>query len=518
MLARGWYLEGWHPAPPLEDVLPLGHRGETLVGVTRQEVCTSADGGVTWEPRLRDLERPELVPLEALDAVAVLVPGGASRAPRVYLSRDHGDHWTTLALPAGAGPSARVFSDRDARLHVASESTFWTSDDGFTFGPPRALPGPRTDRVDDCGRTLIARLRVGEDAFWHRSLDRGESWRPFRLGVVGVEGDNGVLRCLRWRDGIEAGRGPLPSAWSFDGGRSWTAAAYDPIARARARAREDSGAPRCHRAPDGELACADTGRLVLPDSHARNEIRGPEGCEHVRMLDDRRALAFGACGVMTSPDRGGLWYQTATRGTAGRASSPSGRGGFLDARVAWRLDGGLWWTQDGGRRWRLAPGPGGRSLERGVFVDRERGVFARADGAVLSTGDGGRSWTFVVGGELERIASTGRWVMVTTATQVRVSPDGGRTWRASGTLPASQRLDPTLDVAGSQRRFEPSPGVRVSQQGDRILTAQRQEGPSEVARGLPRGYELLAAHATGGAVDRVLLTGGVVLARATPLP
>jgi photosystem II stability/assembly factor-like uncharacterized protein len=502
----------------LEDVLPVGRHGEALLGITRQEVCTSDDGGVTWEPRLTDLWRPELVSLESLDAVAVFTPGEGPRGPRVYLSRDRGRHWTTLALPTAAGPSARVFSDRESRVHVASESTLWTSEDGFTFGPPRALPGPRTEQVDDCGHTLIARLRVGTDAFWHRSLDRGTSWRPLRLGVVGVEGDHGVLRCLRWRDGIEAGRGPLPSAWSFDGGRSWTAAGYDPAARARARAREDPEGPRCMRAPDGELACVGNGRLVLPDSRAHNEIRGPEGCEHVRLLDDRRVLAFGACGVLSSPDRGGLWYQTATRGTTERPGAPAGRGGFLDAQVAWRLDGGLWWTHDGGRRWRLVPGPQGRSLARGVFVDRDRGVFARGDGAVVSTGDGGRSWDFVVGGELERIASTGRWVMVTTATQVRVSPDGGRTWRASGTLPGAQRLDPTLDVAGAQRRFEPAPGVRVSQQGDRIVGVGRSGGPTELARGVPPTYELLAAHATQGAVDRVLLTGGVVLARATSTP
>jgi hypothetical protein len=148
---------------------------------------------------------------------------------------------------------------------------------------------------------------------------------------------------------------------------------------------------------------------------------------------------------------------------------------------------------------------------------RRGGVFARSDGWVVSTADGGRTWRFVVRGEVERIASAGPWVMVTTATAVRVSPDGGASWRPGATLPAGRALDPTLRLQGGARRYDLSEGVRVLQQADRITVATR--GPDgvfvteEVVRALSPGYSLLAAHATEGRVDRLLLSGGAVVAR-----
>ena len=45
---------------------------------------------------------------------------------------------------------------------------------------------------------------------------------------------------------------------------------------------------------------------------------------------------------------------------------------------------------------------------------------------------------------LPRIASAQSWVMVTTADRLRVSPDGGVTWRAGATIPAAIPLDPVL--------------------------------------------------------------------------
>jgi hypothetical protein len=54
------------------------------------------------------------------------------------------------------------------------------------------------------------------------------------------------------------------------------------------------------------------------------------------------------------------------------------------------------------------------------------------------------------------------------------------------------------------------------QQRDAIELVRREGGGSEregLVRALPRGWVMLAAHATGGAVDRVLLAGGAVLHR-----
>lgn len=520
LTSPSWRLVGWRPGPRIEDIVAVGPRHRTLVATTRDSVCVSHDGGESWTAPFGEepLAAPQVRALDALDAVALVAQGpeDAPVAPRVFLSRDDGAHWAALALPAGATASARVFTDRARTLYVASPTGLWTSVDGHGFEGPRALPGESADRVDACGETLIARALVGGDRFHHRSDDGGRTWRAFRLGVLGLEGNDVRVRCLGWRGGIEAGYDPLPRAWSFDGGRTWEPARYDALAQRAARARDDAGnppavLPRCTSTPTGARVCVDQGRAVLD----AREIHAPAGCEHLRVVDDRRVVAFGpTCGIFVSHDLGGLWRPVASSLHAGDATPP-GRGGFITRDVAWRVDGGVWWTEDGGAHWRLAPTVQGRTIERGVFVDRERGVFVRSDGWVVATRDGGRSWTFVMRGESARIASARAWVMVTTAERVRVSPDGGETWRAGATIPAAIPLDPVLVAGGATRRVELAPGVRVQQQGDRVELVTR-EGTSVIAQGLPRRFELLAAHAQGGAVDRVMLTDGVVLRRAQP--
>lgn len=528
--ASHWDLVGYHPGPGLQDVLAVGAHHRTLVATTRTEVCTSVDGGATWVSRLgatESLAAPSVVELPALDAVVTIAQGtrATPTAPRVFVSRDLGSHWEPLAIPAEAGARARVFTDRERRLWVVSPTKLWLTSDVRTFEGPHTLPGSESDEVDACGSVLIARAKLGPDQFYHRSDDRGATWRPFRLGMAGLEGNHALMRCLGWRGGIEAGRAPLPSQWSFDGGRTWESARYDDTARRVARTLADNPdqtgeAPHCAGTPFGELACMDTHRLMLPDEDGDDhEIVAPASCDRVRMIDDRRALAFGpSCGVYVSTDRGGMWRSLATSLDPSRMAPgvPSGRGGFINARSAWRIDEGVWWTDDGGAHWRLVPAVNSRALGHGVFVDRTHGVFQRADGWLVSTKDGGRTWTWVLQAEVERITSAGQWVMITTSDRVRVSPNGGETWRASVPFPTDVRPDPTLEIVGSQRRFEPTPGAWVSQQGDRItLTLTPTTGgtphTTEIVRGLPRGYDLLAAHATNGAIDRVLLTGGAVL-------
>ncbi len=550
-VAAGWTLRGFQPSPVLDEVTVAGPEGASFVGVSRGTVCASEDGA-RWRPVLgasEALAGPTLRRMSADGETLVLAQGSprAPAAPRVFRARrpEAGpEAWQEVALPAearAAGRRARVFVDGVRRLFVVTPTQLWVQVDGGDFEGPRSLPGTTAEEVDACGETLIARARVGGDGFWHRSEDYGQSWRPFRLGALGLEGEGTMMRCLGWRGGIEAGRVPLPGYWSFDQGRTWSPARYDAAARTLARAVADDPTlreepPRCGTGFASALVCTQHQRLVLVDAEApwsrdrpvQREIRAPAGCEHVRLVDDRRVVAFGrGCGLYVSNDLGGRWRALATRaesplagslpGAAALEAGP-GRGGWIDAETAWRIDGGVWWTSDAGAHWRLVPTGGGRQVEHGVFVDTGRGVFARSDGWVMSTADGGRTWRYVVRGEVERIASAGPWVMVTTGTAVRVSPDGGASWRPGATLPAGRVLDATLRVQGGVRRFDPSAAVRVLQQGDRITVATRgADGgfvTAEVVRGLSAGYALLAAHATGGRVDRLLLSGGAVIARA----
>ena len=541
-VASGWSLVGYRPGPVLEDVLAAGPRRATLLAVTRRELCASDDEGATWQTVLggdRALDEPALGELTADATTVVIAQGGADRpsAPRVFVSRDGGARWSERALPAGAaaaGPAARAFHDRLRRIFVATPTQVWVTLDGGEWEGPRALPGRTAREVDACGDTLIARASMERDSFYFRSEDRGATWRPFRLGAIGLEAEGAVVRCVRWRGGIEAGRAPVPGWWSFDQGRTWQPSRYDADATRDARAREEdpglaavTDAPRCMTAPTGELACVSPRRLLLPDGDApwrrehapQREINAPGRCDRLRRIDDRRVVAFGpSCGLYVSPDLGGVWRAMSTHLDASRAEAAPGRGsgGFVDRDTAWRLDGGLWWTTDGGERWRLVPSARGRSLAWGTFVDRQRGVFVQRDGWVVSTDDGGLRWRLVLRGDVSRLVTSGRAVMLTTSDRALLSLDGGGTWRRVVTLPEGRRLDPTLLVDGERRQVEPVAGLRLVQQRDAIELLRREGGVAgrePVVSGLPRGWALLGAHATGPVIDRVLLAGGAVLHR-----
>lgn len=541
-IANGWRLHGFSSAPPLTDALGLGRRGERLLGVTQSAVCLS-DEGIAWRTVLgadAGLSTPTLHRLAVRESAVVIAQGTPTRptAPRVLESRDLGERWEPVALPdeaAAAGPEARVFTDGVRRLFVVTPRALWVRfDDGPWLGP-RALPGERAGGVDVCGETLIARATVGRDGFWHRSEDYGVSWRPFRLGTLGLEGADTVVRCLGWRGIIEAGRVPLPSYWSLDQGRSWHPARYDHEARALARTLVDDPSlrqspPRCSAGFGNTLVCTQHQRLTLVDTDApwdrdrpaQRVIRPPSGCPHLRLVDDRRVLAFGeGCGVYVSTDLGGRWRTLASRGNLSEppelinSSNSQGHGGWIDEEIAWRLDGGIWWTHDHGAHWRLLPSTGGRLLTHGVFVDASRGVFARSDGWVVSTRDAGRSWRFVMRGEAERIAAAGPWITATTPSAVFVSSDGGASWRGGRALPAGQGLDPVLRVEGRVRRFDPKPGLTVLQEGATVSMATRDNGVArtELVRNLPAGVALLSAWVSHDAITRILFAGGWVLSR-----
>lgn len=541
-VAPRWNLVGYHPGPVLEDVLAAGARRDTLVAITRRELCVSDDEGATWRTEIggdRPLDEPTLAELIADQTLVLVAQGSAVRpsAPRVYVSRDAGAHWAERALPPAAvlaGASARVFHDRVRRLFVATPTQVWTAADGGEWESPHALPGRTAREVDACGDTLIARAEMERDSFYFRSEDRGASWRPFRLGALGLEAEGAVVRCVRWRGGIEAGRAPVPGWWSFDQGRTWQPSRYDITAMRDARSRvEDPGiaavtdAPRCMTAPTGELACVSPRRLLLPAAdgpwqreHApEREIHAPALCDRLRRVDDRRMVAFGpACGLYVSHDLGGVWRAMSTHLDASRPDALPGRGtgGFVDRDTAWRLDGGLWWTHDGGAHWRLVASQRGRGLLWGAFVDSERGVFVQRDGWVVATDDGGVRWHLVLRGDVSRLVTAGRTVMLTTSDRAMLSLDGGASWRRVVTLPSGREFDPALVVDGERRHVDLAARLRLVQQRDAIELVRREGGGAEhesVVRGLPRAWVMLGAHTTGTVVDRVLLAGGAVLHR-----
>lgn len=527
-LARGWRLQGFVPGPALREIYPIRRR--RLVALTARRVCTSDDNGDHWTERFALESAQSMIGVQRVDRRGTLLAVGstrdasdATRITQLALSRDaDAESWSPIALPPATSPIRAAFTDNVGRLFAATNTQLYVSEDlGAHWRAPRALPGREATELAACGPTLIAHARAEIEWFYHRSFDHGATWRPLRLGVLGLEGDRSIARCITERGGIEAGRPPLPTSWSWDGGLRWIPSPYDADAQRVARVLSDGSshpelgeAPHCASGPGRMIECVDPGRsrLLTDRGVVRSEVYAPSRCPHVRQIDARRTLAFGAgCGLFGSPDRGGRWRMH-SQSLAGPSAAiyADGRGGFVSDDVAWRLDGGVWWTFDGGEHWQPSTSRQARLLDRGVFVDARNGVFATNNGWVVSTHDGGNTFTFVLRGEVERIASTRRAVIVTTTQSVRVSPDGGRSWLAAGAAAPSTPIDRTVEIVGNRRSIAIAPGEPVAQEAGRVTMGDG-EGAS-IASGLPPGYHLLAAHATRGHVDRILLEGGAVLA------
>lgn len=525
--ARGWHLAGFNPGPAFREMVALRRR--RLAAVTTRRLCTSDNSGLAWTERLVAADVHATLDLRVLDrrggllAVAQVANGDSRRVSEVFVSRDgDGERWTQVALPlVGQNAVRSIVSDGVGRMYGITATQFFASDDdGAHWQGPRALPGREAREVSACGAIVLAHVRIDDGWFYLRTFDRGVTWRPFRLGALGLEGDRSVVRCITERGGLEAGRPPVPSAWSWDGGQRWGPSGYDPVAVHLARAAEEPDSspagelPRCFAGQGGFIECVDTGRSRLVDSRGTThaEVHAPSLCEHVRQVDARRTMAFGPdCGLFLSADRGGLWRRQSQSVTNPRvASFAGGRGGFVAADVAWRLDGGVWWTFNRGATWQPFVSVYARALERGVFVNPHDGVFAMNNGWVVATHDGGRTFTYVLRGNVEQIVATRRAVVVTTDRNVRVSPDGGHTWLASGSSLPSTALEPAVAIVGPRREIAVASGPSVVQRGSEVRLG---DSPEPLVTGLPTGYLLVAAHLGADGVDRVLLEGGAILAR-----
>ncbi|MDP3278540.1 MAG: hypothetical protein Q8Q09_25345 [Deltaproteobacteria bacterium] len=515
------------PSGPAFVEIHSTRRGRWL-GLTHRALCASDDRGEHWTSTfvLPDSTsgRESKLTLQRVSPRGGWLLVHHERTDRANSTRPIAGYFSDepeptrfelLRFPLANEPPIAIFGDGLSRMFAATEHRLFRRDEtSRDFEGPFAMPGRLTQAAEGCGRVLIARSRVDQDgAYWFRSFDQGARWSPFRLGILGVDSDQAVVRCLGARGGIEAGRGALPSHWSFDGGRTWSPSRHDDRARSIAR-EQGSDAVRCAAGPADEIACHDPSRVRLLEGAARDrELYAPALCDEIRQVDTRTTVAFGAsCGLLVSRDYGGLWSPRAAASVPTQSAVDEGRGGFVGGRVAWRLNGGVWWTTDAGRHWSPTPSVIGRTLERGVFVDSRRGVFSTRTGWVVSTGNGGRSWRYVIRGDVERISTDGQSVFVTTPTSVRVSPNGGGRWLAPRVGATSgARLKPWLQREG-QVRFIRVDTELVVEQRERMVTLRRGQGVVQPIAQLDHSnIALIAADLSARGVLRTLLSDGSVL-------
>lgn len=172
------------------------------------ELLVSRDGGITWGPQALPVPSGmcgdsgcELTGPVFTGGAGFLTVGSTASSPALLVSRDLGQTWRTLPLPAGSGvyPQVRFF---DPRLGVLvpggpqgsiGSVFFTTSDGGQTWTPVRqgmrfAQLGAAIDFVSPrAGFAWIlgGDARGGSPPAMHETTDSGRTWTAFTPRLAG---------------------------------------------------------------------------------------------------------------------------------------------------------------------------------------------------------------------------------------------------------------------------------------------------------------------------------------------
>ena len=475
---RMWYAVNGATGGPFGTVLDPTYQGRLL---------RTEDGGRTW----RRLDLPD-VPVEALVGDPATRVLAAVTADAVLLSHDRGDHWTALPNPLGEPLVGAAVGGTD--LYLAGATGVWAVRDVLTEGADHpvtrvrdATAAPLTALAAD--EELLAVLTQDDRVLGSR--DGGDTWRElYRVpdgGSTGMTLRQGVLAVFAYGDRHHLGHDhgtrwtavpePVPGAveddltpwvddtllWSSPGAGLF---ATDP----------EGGEPRRVGVPGvtvHDLAVAeapaagpvllagtdaDVARTALPASRVtpRTAEWGLTGSEaHVgtrvgqlavsprnpRTVWKIRKDALSQFHVSRSTDGGRTW---SLRGSTTETPFQMAVGPQDDQRVAvtfWSLRGhGLYVTRDGGETWRKLLHQPLLTAVAADPTDPDRLWLGGEDGLYRSD-DFGTTVTKVADGPVEAVTVSpdGRRI-VAGGTRVRVSEDGGRTFRTADTGPLPLRV------------------------------------------------------------------------------
>jgi photosystem II stability/assembly factor-like uncharacterized protein len=234
---------------------------------------------------------------------------------------------------------------------------------------------------------------------------------------------------------------------SGDGGRTWKVAkVFTPQVKAIAAGDAEHAWVICDAAG---AAGEPTGAYVFRTSNGGATWQrtgfGDAELSDVSFSDARHGVLVALDRIWTTADGGETW--------ALRRSVPMTvleRAATGDRRHAWVVGWGtqkgeclVFATADGGRTWTRrkveAPGATGDVQPRGIACSGADDVWVTIKSGGLASTDGGRTWKLqaVGAGAFAVAAADGEHIVVTAATALpmRVSGDGGATWRSASTTP-----------------------------------------------------------------------------------
>ncbi|MEU9464067.1 S8 family serine peptidase [Streptomyces sp. NPDC048312] len=511
----------------------------------RGTVLRTDDNGRTW--RTLDVPDTRITAFTADERTRTLV---AVTSDALLVSTDAGDHWTTYPTGVtGAVTAAAITGDT---LYMTTNDGVWARS-GIGSGDPgeaRRLYGPSGEHVGGLAAdsSVVAVYVTGTGVVG--SHDGGKSWAtllPLAEGGLGltVSGGDLYLRTL-------SGSGRL----SRDHGRTWTTVAtpsraavpvdYDRWADGSVTVSgEQDGIYR--GAADGtgyrrigvqgqtvlDLAVSDGHLLAATDSAVYRTalpVAGPEwgrsGGEGMRgvtvpqlatsakepkVIWKVRRTAFGAFTVERSADGGATWKK---RGTSAEVPTallvhPADPNRVM---VGFRslLGQGLFATSDGGTTWKNLYHERSFDTIVGDPADPLRLWLGNRSGLYRSD-DGGVTVTRVADGPVTAIDLDGRRLVI-GGENVRVSTDGGRTFRTADTGALAIHVSDLLRVGDTYYAATASSGASGLLQGGRGVLRSTDRGRSwhNISTGLQNtDTTKLAASPDGRTLYVGTLDGGV---------
>ena len=421
-----------------------------LVGKTKSsaELWATVDGGATWKMRV-GLPLTTKPYRETLDKVHVGQSGQgyALLDGSLYRTADGGAAWQSATLPPRTNDA--LFLSPTTGIAISYRTIWRTTDAGRNWQPVWQLP---------------ASLYVPDSAYLgSESIDvpfAGLNGGPSGINLLAASGSTA------WAVFNEGSACAMPHcqsdvAISGDGGEHWKLQAQPPSLPGQAQGPS---------AVVSQISASAQGLFAAAQSGEELTFTTPTGVTH-DLLPQAPGVGVAA---FSRDGQGGLWvgdpgahlfYEA-----AGARSfhpvwpplAPTGGIAFVTrlkgyglALVAGRY--AVLSTRDGGRTWRMvhsfAPGvtPTGFAFTRtgdGYVFATLPSVGPKIPGQILRTENGGGTWRVVrtigdASGWIGRVnlqAFTGQQVLQGLP-RVRLSRDGGRTWRTSGQVPFTGAQD-----------------------------------------------------------------------------
>jgi photosystem II stability/assembly factor-like uncharacterized protein len=434
--------------------------GGVLYASTGDTLFRSTDAGTTWAPTSLDVFQARGVTISSKGSATIFVGTSNGMFAR---STDAGATWSRDAA-SGMYPRT-ILVTRSGTLLVGSAygGVFRSTDDGATWTTSNAgiagshaskLAVAPNGKIYAVGNSYIGDVESGIEAsasIW-TTTDRGESWRPQRLGFLGTCVSYSLIAL--GNNDVVLGAACGGVFLSTDDGSTWIDRSPSGVRSFSSIALLGNG-DLLAATSGGLYRSGDNGRSWTPASAFKERINSLLAHSSGRIITGTRAGAF-----FVSTDNGMTWNRATSPTTGELISMTEGRGGRVfaasqSAGVFQSSDSGATWVKSGDRF------SNGMNNDPTVFADRNGDVYlAGYDKSLLRTTDHGATWSVFASG-LPKTITTG--LARDSSGYLWIGVGGGAGIYRSTIATASVAVDAAgATVRSSDVRLAPNPLMRTA--------------------------------------------------------